>query len=284
MYIPITFYSNQNTPIPIEYLIVGGGGSGGKSYNGGGGAGGLLSGSLNLTSYGTYAITIGSGGVYSNTIDERNGKPSTAFGLVAYGGQSGEYGVGSTFGSAAGNSFGSLRYYTPGQGNDGGLGINPGVIHFAGGGGGGASQSGSNYAASTSASCYNSGNGGNGSQWLDGNYYAGGGGGGVRCGNTIPAGLTNGLGGQGGGGNGYYVLGGLTQAGSAGTANTGGGGGGKGFGTPTSEAAARGGNGIVKIRYSGSYNPQLTGGTVTTTGGYTYHTFTGSAALTYSPI
>jgi hypothetical protein len=285
MYIPTSFLStNQLASASIEYLIVGGGGSGGLGYNGGGGAGGLLSGSLILTTYGSYPIQVGAGGTIANALDSganKNGKPSLAFGLVALGGGSGE---GPTDGgSGGGGSFtngGIGATGTPGQGNNGGNGINPGVITFAGGGGGGASQSGSNYSSSTSASCYNSGNGGNGSQWLDGNYYAGGGGGGVRCGNTIPTGLTNGQGGLGGGGNGYYVLGGLTTGGSAGTANTGGGGGGKGFGTPTSSPAGSGGSGIVKIRYPGGTSRYITGGTITAAAGYTYHTFNSSSVLT----
>ncbi len=39
-----------------------------------------------------------------------------------------------------------------------------------------------------------------------------------------------------------------------------------------------GGSGIVKIRYSGSQRGS--GGTVTSAGGYTYHTFTSSGAYT----
>jgi hypothetical protein len=58
---------------------------------------------------------------------------------------------------------------------------------------------------------------------------------------------------------------------TAGTANTGGGGGGGRQGT----SGAAGGSGIVIISYLGSQRG--TGGTVTSSGGYTIHTFTSSS-------
>jgi hypothetical protein len=70
----------------------------------------------------------------------------------------------------------------------------------------------------------------------------------------------------------------------AGTANTGGGGGGgTGIEAPASGLTGRnagkaGGSGIVIIRYAGAQRG--TGGTVVTTGGYTYHTFTSSGTYT----
>jgi hypothetical protein len=63
--------------------------------------------------------------------------------------------------------------------------------------------------------------------------------------------------------------------GTAGTANTGGGGGGGGHNNSISGA---GGSGIVIISYLGSQRG--TGGTVTTSGGYTIHTFTSSGTFT----
>jgi hypothetical protein len=62
---------------------------------------------------------------------------------------------------------------------------------------------------------------------------------------------------------------------TAGTANRGGGGGGYG---ESSNSGANGGSGIVIIRYIGSQRG--TGGTVTSAGGYTYHTFTSSSTFT----
>ena len=83
------------------------------------------------------------------------------------------------------------------------------------------------------------------------------------------------FGGVGGGGNGS----GGTAA-SAGTANTGGGGGGGGMNSAGSvgSAGGNGGSGIVIIRYLGAQ--RATGGTVTSAGGYTIHTFTSSGTYT----
>jgi hypothetical protein len=60
----------------------------------------------------------------------------------------------------------------------------------------------------------------------------------------------------------------------------GGGGGGAYFVSPNVlyKAGGSGGSGIVILRYSGTQRGQ--GGTVVTTGGYTYHTFTSSGTYT----
>jgi len=79
-------------------------------------------------------------------------------------------------------------------------------------------------------------------------------------------------GGSGGGGNGGA---GSTNP-TSGTANTGGGAGGSGLGG--SGTPATGGSGIIIVRYSGSQ--RATGGTITSAGGYTYHTFTSSSTFT----
>jgi len=109
-------------------------------------------------------------------------------------------------------------------------------------------------------------NGGRGYQWLDNNYYAGGGAGltsdgnySARCPNGCPP-ATAGIPGLGGGG----------PFNTDGTQNTGGGGG----SSYSSEYPANGGKGVVKIRYFGT--PRATGGVITQSGGYTYHTFTSS--------
>ena len=86
-------------------------------------------------------------------------------------------------------------------------------------------------------------------------FYAGGGGGAT----PQPSG-TRGTGGSGGGGNGSKP--GLPS--STGGTNTGGGSGGN---------SSSGGSGIVIIRYAGSQG--ATGGTITTSPGFTIHTFTG---------
>jgi hypothetical protein len=85
------------------------------------------------------------------------------------------------------------------------------------------------------------------------------------------------LGGAGGGGNG---AGNSTNA-TGGTANTGGGGGGGGradLSPPASYSGGDGGSGIVIIRYAGG--TKATGGTITTSGSYTIHTFTTSGTFT----
>jgi len=64
-----------------------------------------------------------------------------------------------------------------------------------------------------------------------------------------------------------------TAAPISGTANRGGGGGGG-----ASASGAAGGSGIVIIRYAGAQRG--TGGTVTSSGGFTYHTFTSSGTYT----
>jgi hypothetical protein len=97
-------------------------------------------------------------------------------------------------------------------------------------------------------------------------FYAGGGGGGydLRSAGAV------GAGGNGGGGSGG-------SGGAAGTANRGGGGGGGNGGTPVYDGG-NGGSGIVIISYLGAQRG--TGGTITSAGGYTIHTFTSSGTYT----
>jgi hypothetical protein len=59
-----------------------------------------------------------------------------------------------------------------------------------------------------------------------------------------------------------------------GSANTGGGAGGGGNSSNIAFAGGAGGSGIVIIRYLG--NPIATGGTISTSAGFTTHTFTSS--------
>ena len=70
-----------------------------------------------------------------------------------------------------------------------------------------------------------------------------------------------------------------TTASSAGSANTGGGGGGGSINVPshTQAIGSNGGSGVIIIRYSGAQRG--TGGTITASGGYTYHTFTSSGTF-----
>lgn len=128
----------------------------------------------------------------------------------------------------------------PGGGGGGGAGANATSSSVAGIGGAG-------YVSSLSGSSQTYAGGGGGATWASG---------------------TPGSGGSGGGGNG--VDGGNGQNAAA---NTGGGGG----GANNTFIGGSGGSGIVIIRYAGA--PCATGGTITSAGGYTVHTFTSSGTF-----
>ena len=258
---------SQNSGYTISYLVVAGGGGG---SNGGGGAGGLLTSTTSLTVGTAYTITVGAGGAGSATVPSVSGVSgsSSSLGIVATaigGGGGGNTGsVGSNGGSGGGGGYaGSYAggAATTGQGYAGGAGTTGVGTAASAGGGGGAGAAG--VAAVTAAA----GNGGAGvSNSISGsavNYGGGGGGGGDS------RGVSNGAGGIGGGGAGAYAT-----AGVSGTANTGGGGGAGGFVNPGWSTGGAGGSGIVIISYAGAQRG--TGGTVTTSGGYTIHTFTSS--------
>ena len=120
--------------------------------------------------------------------------------------------------------------------------------------GGGAGGSGSFCAFDSGSTPYGGGGGGYGTYFL-------------------PNTGTGGAGGQGGGGRGQDY-----QNNPANGVNTLGGGGGGAYST-----GSNGGSGIVKMRYiSGSVNG-ATGGTISVSGSYVYHTFTGSGQFTYQP-
>ncbi len=274
-----------------DVLVVAGGGGGGgaESSNGfggggaGGGAGGYVAGRIFIDyTVQSYSITVGGGGAggasYGQSVGSgcngAQGGASCALGLVAIGGG---FGAGDETGTGGGNG-GS------GGGNGGdnsgvcgrgvlGQGCIGGASNTRNGGGGGG-------ASATGATGYTlGGGGGNGRTWLNGSTYAGGGGGGA--GSAVQ---TTQSGGTGGGGNGSSTNGtsGADQSGgtaTAGTANTGGGGGGAAAGR--AQGGQNGGSGIVIIRYYGSQIGY--GGTITSSGGYTYHTFTtsGTYCATY---
>lgn len=251
--------------INLEYLVVGGGGGGGYiTSGGGGGAGGFVTGSARLLASQSYAVVVGGGGIGSF-----NGGTSSFWSSSVLGGGRGGNGtspaesVGGS-GSSGGGGFAFIPtgygggLGTTGQGFAGGSGSYTTGNNIYAGGGGGAAGAGAN-GSSTS-------NGGAGKTWLDGNYYAGGGGGARYIYNA-----SLGLGGIGGGGRGAGGIGGASNTGSAGVPNTGGGGGGDNNGV----GPHSGGSGVVKIRYFGS-GSQATGGTISYSGSYTYHTFTAS--------
>jgi hypothetical protein len=253
-------------------LIIAGGGASPDSLSAGGGAGGFLLATTPLTT-GTYSVFVGDGGRTRNTFSGSNGQTSSIANLVALGGGGGGKfpnagganpgSTGSNGGSGGGggsSQTGGLRSAggtgSIGQGNNGGGGGDA----YGSGGGGGAGNQGSNGVGAL---------GGRGGDGLASSilgittYYAGGGGGGAFPGSAASGGL-------GGGGNGSGTYG------SNGSANTGGGAGGSGNGYGGSD----GGSGIVIIRYPG---PQIaTGGTITSFGGDTIHTFTATGSSTFT--
>jgi hypothetical protein len=284
------FSTSRKTLQDIEYLAVGGGGAGGSAWGGGGGAGGFVTGSVFLVEGTSFNVTIGSGGLFSPVNADLgkggNGEDSIiAFPnqtITAVGGGGGQhykiYSDLATAGDGGSGGGGGARLGVGGngtalQGFDGGD-ANSTVTTSNGGGGGGAGGAGTNSEPSQSGA---PGNGGIGKQWLNGSFYAGGGG----AGNAPASTGLIGSGGTGGGGNGGNATSGggtITQP-VAGTPNTGGGGGGAHQVTGLNINGANGGSGVVIIRYSGT--PVATGGTITQSGGYTYHTFTSDGTFTY---
>jgi hypothetical protein len=277
----VTWYQLQPAPYTIEYLVVAGGGSGGgmttggsfHGAGGGGGAGGYISGSTTVEPTTAYSLVIGAGGAGASASVGANGANSTGFSQTAVGGGYGGRGNSGVVGGSGGSGGGGTREAnaggsgTSGQGNAGAT--YPGGSGGGGGGGGGAGASGSGGGNS-------GGPGGAGLNWQSlGTFYAGGGGG-AEGGNILGG---AGAGGAGGGGTGAVnSTNGLT--GGNATANTGGGGGGGGSAQNSGSATAggNGGSGIVIIRYAGGQKGL--GGTVTSSGGYTYHTFTTSGTYT----
>ena len=284
------FYLPMNQTVEsytVEYLVIAGGGGGGNGVagtgsSGGGGAGGYRSSIAGETSGGGGALepvlAVNIGSAYTVTIGAGGGAwasgSNSVFGSITsvgggYGGKGGDTnganggsgGGGSTYGGIGGSG-------TANQGFAGGTNSAPTV---PGSGGGGAGGVGAN---NTSGVIY--GNGANGgsskSSSATGSSVAragGGGGGGYGGTNDYGSGGSGGGGGAGnGGGNG----------GSSASANTGSGGGGGGGGNNVSSNGGSGGSGIVIVRYLGSQRG--TGGTVTSSGGYTIHTFTSSGTFT----
>jgi hypothetical protein len=269
-----------------EYLIVAGGGSGARAPNvggGGGGAGGAIDSTISFVSGSIYSIVIGAGGAAYSATDGggNNGSNSTGFGNTCIGGGTGSYyspGTGYQSATSGGSGGGAGWNTLTGASGTSGQGFAGGSLTFSGAqnnlpaaGGGGKTSVGT----SVNGTATNVGSaGGAGINWKSlGTYYAGGGGGGGAGG--------GGAGGLGGGGNGGSGASGAATTGGSGTVNTGGGGGGTGetqYNTFPSYPSGAGGSGVVIVRYIGSQKG--TGGTITSSGGYTYHTFTSSGTYT----
>ena len=311
--------ANQKSfgPISVEYLIVAGGGGGGMDMGGGGGGGGVIIGTASISSAQSHTVTVGPGGwgapaggggfrgdgagpqpnFHQFTIPATAGGNSSAFGVTAIGGGIGGssfYGHqlggtptgGGSGGGAGGYSSGSSVFKaggagTPGQGHNGGRG---GPQYYSGGGGGAGApgvdstavpHGGAGVASGILGTLYFWGGGGGGAAYSvspGGNGGLGGGGGGAVGTTTGGTGLTNGSPGGGGSPNSQTN----TPGGNGGT-NTGGGGGGGAHYRLTNQGG-NGGSGIVVIRYAGAQ--KATGGTITTVGSDTVHTFTSSGTFT----
>ena len=289
-------YTQVITNLPalaVEVLVVAGGGSGASGRGngtGGGGAGGLQTFTYSWA-IPSKAIVIGAGGTglpapaSGQQTQGNDGANSSAFGTTSIGGGGGATNNSGIAGRVGGSGGGGGAYGaaggagTSGQGNAGGTGTGSGDTKYRGGGGGGKGGVGASGSASGAG-----GIGWNvaptmaptGHNWAtytstgSSQKYAGGGGGGQYTYNSGGGGT----GGAGGGGNGGREG---AQNGYAGVANTGSGGGGGGS-RSTGGAGGAGGSGIVIIRYAGG--TVATGGTITNTGGATYHVFTASGTIT----
>lgn len=266
------------SPKTVEVLVVGGGGGGGysnnsSSYAGGGGSGGYRT-SSSYSASGSISVTVGDGG-NGGASPQTNGSSGgvSSFGTIeAAGGGGGGY-VHLTGG-----------VYTSGNGQNGGSGGGTGYYES------GSPTAGSGNTPSTTPSQGNSG----------ANYHSGGIGGGGGGSASTPV---TGTGGSGTvntitGSGVTYASGGNSYSASAGTDYEGDGGGG-GY----NSAGGKGGKGIVIVRYktnsiAGVFEGNVgigttipiaplhvvssyaTGGTITYSGGYTIHTFTGDGTFT----
>lgn len=262
----------ETSGLSIDYMLLGGGGGGGEgSVKGAGGAGGLYSDTSQLVST-SLTISIGAGGGQSG------GTSSTISGDFSATAGGGNGGASSGRGGSSGS--GSSGYPSNSGGTQYVVGGNQ---TYQDGGGGGVGGAGSNGSTSQGVGA----DGGIGtndfSTWAsatgsgDGGYFGGGGGAMGWWRNTTNTcsiwNCSTGNGGQGGGGNGTAYGVSTVASDCNGAANTGGGGG--NFGTGTQPL---GGSGICIIKYSGSQ--AATGGSIYTTGGYTYHKFTSSGTFT----
>jgi len=299
----VTSLSSTTVSLPYiaDVLIVAGGGGGGGA-GGGGGGGVIVQSSVTFIAGSSNTIIIGAGGAGiigtsgSSSPASNSGQNTTAFGFTAIAGGGGgawstsadnQNGVSGGSGGGGGlNNVGALNAggaATSGQGFAGGSANHAIATGYGAAGGGGAGAVGGNATgaiggaggagilnAFNGSSLYWAGGGGGGTQSASaaaGNGGIGGGGGGAN-GMTGPSG-TGGGSALNSGSNGSS---GTNNVGGNGGANTGGGGGAMGVSFKTS---GQGGSGIVVLRYLGAQRG--TGGTVTSVGGYTIHTFLSSA-------
>lgn len=267
----------------VDILVVGGGGGGAARGGGGGGGGEYKIWTGTLTANTVYTASAGSGGADPNNWQSGAGAGTRSqfYDGVTWRIRAGGGGGGSTVGNAGsysggGSTGGGAQNVTSSavptdiynSSTDFGTGY-----RARGGSGNRSGGAGAGEAGGVQTTTYGGGPGGDGKQWLDGNYYAGGGSGGTgtQTNSSTPGGL-------GGGGDGR------DSTAYNGTHGTGGGGGGAHESTHAVyeaehqhdgyQAGSFGGNGIVIIRVpSSEWQPTVTGSywTTTTSGGYTYY-------------
>ena len=239
----------------VDALIIGGGGCGGQHQGGGGGgAGGMVTRTSIPYVAGTYAVTVGAGGISCGgfSCTPTDAEDSTlAYNGGTYTAERGGRGGGASTASQSGGSGGGGGGTGPSSGGSGNSPSQPGQAGNAGGDGQGNSPNASPHLGAGGGGAggggQSHGSGGDGGAGATNDYrtgsnvtYAGGGGGGAGTGSSS----ASGNGGSGGGGDGAGAPG---FSSIDGTANTGSGGGGNNVG-----AGGTGGSGIVVIRYTGS--------------------------------
>lgn len=256
----------------VNVLAVAGGGGGGFNAGGGGGGGEVKSNTAFTVTPQAYTVTVGNGGAKGTSAGlTSNGGSSVFDTITALGGGRGSVFItphnGATGGPGGGGDYTGTGAAATGSGGAGSGGTNS--APYSGGGGGGATGA----AGASSASVGGAGGAGTASSISGASVTYGGGGGGGSGG-------TGGAGGTGGGGAG---AGSATGAdGFSGTNGLGGGGG--GGNTTTTANGGPGGSGVVIIAYktdgSDGVSTSSTGGTITTSGANTIHTFTTSGTWT----
>jgi collagen type III alpha len=254
-YITSSYYAgggagfNINT-LNVEFIAVAGGGAGGGSFPsapqvaaGGGGGGGIVTGSYAAQPVSqSYSIVVGSGGLKGGGVTS-NGGDGNPSSVFGYSASGGKGGGG--YSNSFGGAAGSGSNFPNAGGN----------IATYGGGGGGTATPGTNGGVIPGG--YVAGSGGDGELWLNGKRYGAG-----AFGAYTP-----------GGGSTYYGTygaGEVTGRGGEGAINGG-----------ATNNAANGQSGSVIIRYPGT-TTKATGGTITVSGSYVYHTFTASGTFTVS--
>jgi len=287
------------TSTEVDYLLVGGGGGGGggdsSAIGAAGGSGGAVTGTYTLLQGEGLTVHVGGGGGGGDTQVTGTGSGSAGSSTVGAGGAGGNAGGTGTSGAGGGGGGGSFIRLSgtiiaaAGGGAGGGGGGEGDQENVGGGAGGGLQPRGVNGTNTAGAAGFN---------------YSGDGGGGGGAG----GGRYGGLGQQQGvsqvaSGGGHYNIVTATNAlifagnngGAATTADTGAisvtnaanwgygnnagtGGGGK-PGPTVGNRGNSGSAGVVRIKYAGSL-VKASGGSISTVGGYTVHTFTSDGTFT----